>query len=262
MSGGWRESTERKVSFEDWDSGTVSRFIKFLYTGDYQYPDPEPLSLRKSIEREESNPIRGVESVSTGPEDDRPDPNTSLTPLGECFDFSLHAEKRRPRCERERLEAFGLSEIYYDYGTVLLAHARVYALAQYKDVTALRVLSLERLLMTLSSIHLYESCLDDHIAASIVGLLYYVYSHTDSPQNLEEPMRRVVSQFAALNFMALQEKQGMGDLLGEGGDLARDLMKKFRRRLAGSKKRACRDLVVKPLSGQHWGRVRQDTGSI
>lgn len=47
-------------------------------------------------------------------------------------------------------------------------------------------------------------------------------------------MRRLVSQFAALNFPALQQTEGMEKLLCREGDLARDLMQKVCRRLVVS----------------------------
>lgn len=124
------------------------------------------------------------------------------------------------------------SPLEHDYKKVLLAHANVYALAQYKDVVALRSLSLENLLMTLMSIGSLEP--RTHLAINAIALLDYVYSHTTVLVSSEEPMRRLVSQFAALNFPALQQTEGMEKLLCREGDLARDLMQKVCRRLVVS----------------------------
>lgn len=245
ISGDWKESTERKISLEDWDSDTVGRFVEFLYTDNYRYPDPEPLYPEGDTGGKRANLESESESRATMEEDlcydSEPEygglgQHRPLTPLDQCLDPTLRRVREKDVTEGKEQQQFGpfTSGRPRDYKAVLAAHAKVYALAQYKDIVALKALSLERLLVTLVSIHSNESCLDDHIAASIVELLEYVYSHTDSPGESEEPMRRVVSQFAALNFQALQSGAQMGELMREGGDFVKDLMGKVCRMLVVS----------------------------
>lgn len=208
--------------------------MEFLYTDNYEYPDPTQLEPGKTTGKEGAGPRRrsgGTASEARynewGMNQNRP-----LAPLSQCLDPSLQREKKDVDGEA-RLKEFELSGHDYDYGPVLLAHAKVYALAQYKGIFTLKALSLERLLMTLMSIDSIQTGWHYQITINIVELLRYVYSHTDSPKKSEEPMRKIVSQFAALNFRDLQTRE-MGELMSEGGDLVKDLMGKVCRMLADS----------------------------
>lgn len=222
ITGDWKESTERVIALEDWGGDTVGRFVEFLYLGNYQYPDPEP--LHSSPTRE----VGGNVPVDLVLKDEELSQNRPLTPLGDCIPVSLRLEQKMDK--ETRLRQF--SPLEHDYKEVLLAHSNVYALAQYKDVIALQSLSLENLLMTLMSIDQLEP--RTHLAANVIALLGHVYSHTTVLVSSEEPMRRLVSQFAALNFPALQQTEGMEGLLYRESDLARDLMQKVCRRLVVS----------------------------
>lgn len=116
-----------------------------------------------------------------------------------------------------------------DYQDFLLTHARVYALAQSLSIEALQrmaYLLLLRILASLSPIVSGFSAADDTVV-----LLRYVYANTTGSR---EPMRELVSHFAALNFPALQCTNAMKELVGQGGELAMDLVDKVCRRLVAS----------------------------
>lgn len=136
---------------------------------------------------------------------------------------------------RDTLEVIGLRSCdptVCGYGEVLLAHARVYSLAQNQKVEALQKLAYQRLLSTLLSIGLVEP--GSQVAVDFIDLLRYVYSHTISSGRSEEPLQNIVSQFAALNFPALESRDEMAGLIREGGKLASDLMGKVCKRLVNS----------------------------
>lgn len=228
-SGTWREGAERKIMLEDWDGDTVGRLVEFLYTGDYQYPGPElvsleyaPVVLMSEKGSSHKNPVNGQSrDLSSGT---ILDPDRPLTPLNRCFP---HGFSDGGRTDMKGLEWF--DPAHYDYGEVLLSHARVYALAHYKSVNLLRNLALKRLLLALSRISPVQP--NSHIALNVIDLVNYVYSHTDALASSEEPLRRLVSQFAALNVTALYTKDEMAEFTSEGGDFVRDLMEKVCRRL-------------------------------
>lgn len=98
---------------------------------------------------------------------------------------------------------------------IFLAHAKVYALAQYKDVEALKTLSLARLKSSLVNGNTIEP-------AAFIELARYVYSNTDSLEDTGEPMRQVVSEFAASNYENLQTED-MALLVREEVDFRFDL---------------------------------------
>lgn len=226
-SGAWKEGSDRKIILEDWDGDTVGRLVEFLYTGDYQYPDPEPVSFGDTPEVPEAG-ARHKPPASLAPLDtssDSSDPERPLTPLNRCLRYGLLDGDGGT--DPKALEYFEPSQ--HDYKEVLLAHAKVYALAHYKSVNHLRSLALKRLLMTLSTLSPVQT--SSHIALNIIDLVNYVYAHTDALASSEEPLRRLVSQFAALNFTALVSKDEMAEFIAEGGDFVKDLMGKVSRRL-------------------------------
>lgn len=198
----------------------MGRLVEFLYTGDYQYPDPELVSLGHSsvaLEKGSKPTSSDVSGESTYP--DRP-----LTPLNRCL---RHGLSNGDKTVTRGLESFEPSQ--YDYKETLLSHAKVYALAHYKSVNLLRSLALKHLIATLSRISPIQP--NSHITLNVIDLVNYVYSHTDSLASSEEPLRRLVSQFAALNFTALYTKDEMAEFISEGGDFIKDLMTKVNRRL-------------------------------
>lgn len=239
-------SADRKINLQEWDGDTVGRFVEFLYIGHYQVPNPtqRPESAVSEVGTGADTPATSqsgtVRSDST--ETAREEYTTTTSPMGPrpltpLWQFSMELQSRAgPYMDREALEVFGLESFnpaVCDYGEVLLAHAKVYSLAQNQEVEALRKLSYKRLLSTLLRIGSVEP--DWQVTIDFIALLRYVYSHTVlSPGDSEEPLQKIVSQFAALNFPALQSRDEMTELIREGGKLASDLMNKVYKRLAHS----------------------------
>lgn len=201
----------------------MGRLVEFLYTGDYQYPDPELVSLEHaSVVSDKGSSHRPPTSSDVSGESTYPE--RPLTPLNRCL---RHGLSNGDKTVTRGLESFEPSQ--YDYKETLLSHAKVYALAHYKSVNVLRSLALKHLITTLSRISPVQP--NSHIILNVIDLVNYVYSHTDSLASSEEPLRRLVSQFAALNFTALYTKEEMVEFISEGGDFITDLMTKVNRRL-------------------------------
>lgn len=97
---------------------------------------------------------------------------------------------------------------------LLLAHAKIYALAHYKDVKPLKALALHRLKAAL-----VDNAIEPE---AIVELVRYVYLNTDSLRTGEEPMRRMVLYFVASNRVL--ESSEMKLLLSEEGGLSREFV--------------------------------------
>lgn len=249
-SGVWREATEQKINLEDWDGDTVSRLVEFLYTGNYSYPDPvlkpanQPEPAGSAGGPNLQSPTNPPNTAQSGdPADNEPllDPDRPLTPLDRYLRRTLPDDYHKP--DAECLERFEPAQ--YDYKEALLSHAKVYALAHYKSVNSLQTLAFNRLVITLSRINPIQP--DSHISSNIIDLVNYVYSHTDALASSEEPLRGLISQFAALNFIVLQPKEEMAELINEGGDFVKDLMSKVWRRLKASEKRLYYDQFISDI---------------
>lgn len=156
-----------------------------------------------------------------------PDGIRPLTPLNSCMEGLIKPKRTYVPCCEDRLLDFAPAD--HDFKNALLTHAHVYALAQYKDIESLRTTALDRIYSTLK--HLNPLPINSHSALSVVELASYTYANTDHLSQSEEPLRRLVSHFAALNFAALLTETEAGGLLVKGGEFVKDVMEKVRRRL-------------------------------
>lgn len=224
------EPTDRTIDFSEWDVDTVGRFIEFLYVGRYHvpeltqpesddsdYPDTPATTTAQSVASETQSDTTETRFDTTEIRSGSPRP---LTPLSH---FDLGSENQPSE---------NLGPSVCDFGEVLLAHAKVYFLAQGQKVDALWRMAYKHLLSTLQAIGSVEP--GWKVGSNIVDLLRYVYSRPLLADAPEEPLRKLVVQFAALNFPALQERSEMAELMREGGSLASDLMDKVCKRLVNS----------------------------
>lgn len=205
----------------------MGRLVEFLYTGNYNYPDPVSSGERateRAVQRQLKAPRPAPDCESKGP-------NRPLTPFDECLDKFL-PQDRDDEADWSKLAGFDSDD---DYKDALLSHAKVYSLAQYKSVDALRVLALRRVFLTLMKIDPLPSSPKPNSSAvpNFIELANFVYLNTDSLVSSEEPLRKLISQFAAHNLQALQGSPEMTDLMREG-DFVNELMPKICRRLIPS----------------------------
>lgn len=219
-SGPWTESDDRKILLQDWDAKTVGRLVQFMYTGDYKYPDPsacvEPLT-----------PVKKEEADTTPP----PEPLRSgaLTPFSESVHGALHKHGSPSMSDTAWLES--VDKATFDFEETFLAHAMIYSLAHYKSIAALEALAHDRLSRTLLQLHPL-GC-NPHLPTNIISLATYAYANTDSLTNSEEPLRRTVSQYVAWNLSSWQREPAALEMMCNGGDFVRDVLRKVCRRLEG-----------------------------
>lgn len=213
ISGEWKESTDRKIILQDWDAETVCRLVQFLYTGDYQYVDHSSSDVPLS-------PVVEEQSL-----DEHELPPRALTSLQECIE-SVMPKRPNPRMTYSAwLESVDIST--FNFGETLLAHAKVYALAHFKSIAALKALAQERLSKVLLRIHPLGYNNNRHLAMNIVNLATYVYGNTDSLSSSKEPLRNIISHFVALNFASLQTDSAAAEMMCNGEDFVRDFLAKL-----------------------------------
>lgn len=229
-----------------WDSLTVGRMVEFLYHGSYQYPDPAPLSP------EGIAPVRGTgpRSILSVPSTVRDQSQSStprpLTPVSECLQQYFSTDQREDaQTSVQRLAGF--DPAIYNYGEALLAHAKVYHIAQYMEILPLQATALQHLLDTLSSMNPIVASSGSHNVGGIVELARYVYANTNHLENDEEPLRRLVSYFVASNFSVLKSTPDLGQLFIGGGDIVMDVME---------------NVFRVPLLARQEGRVSRPDGPV
>lgn len=212
-----KESSERKIHLTNWDAETVARLVEFLYRDDYPYPDPSPVEPRPR----------------TTPEPRQPNAVNVNAQPGSSQLFSLSGGPPVPnRADKigdgQRLEPFDPAK--FDYGRVLMAHARVYVLASNKAIGSLQIFAFKRLLLALVRLQPLQA--GSHIASNIAGLAGYVYENTNHIS--EYQLRMFVARFIALNIVAFQKDPLAVMLMAKGGSLVTDIMSELCKGLEGS----------------------------
>ena len=128
----------------------------------------------------------------------------------------------------------------HDFENAMLAHAKVYCLADYMmlpKVQALAYKGLEAICRVLTKFEPSSPAI-----GNLNVLIIYVYSHTASPTQgaeredivpTEEPLRKFISSFIASRFSTfdLGSDASLRHLLDEGGDFAIDIFNKVRKRM-------------------------------
>ena len=148
-----------------------------------------------------------------------------LTPLGRCVGLSHIAIMCKTAGGLFEDQDFPYQK--YSYQAPMFAHAEVYSFAKYHLLPALQNLALQRMTQTLRSI----DCSVDDAEEELSAIIEYVYDNIESNGEDEEPMQKLLSQFAAIHYPALLHGN-FEELFSRGGDFTRDVARKLSRRLA------------------------------
>ena len=119
----------------------------------------------------------------------------------------------------------------------LLAHAKMYCLANYMMLPALRELALKHVAVLLSHVHPIDT--GSPAVMNLIVLIRYVYANTCTPGKGEDPLRKYLCCFTANNAAAFRDKAGT-EVLGlmmEGGDFTADVWRKTRANLGVSNRK-------------------------
>lgn len=209
----WKETTERIIDLSDWDEDTVARLVQFLYTGDYDCPDPEPIVMGAGSNMPTMPPSEPettdmcVLSEHRMPPGNTPVADNPSTPS----DTKSHPEWIKQ-----------FDPTLHDFKNMLLSHGKVYALAHYKTIDALESLARRRVADIFTHIHPYFTT--PRLCGTLVGIAKFVYANTDSLSQSKEPLRYLTAYLAACNIVALQQEPEFVELFAAGGDFATDIL--------------------------------------
>lgn len=147
-----------------------------------------------------------------------------LTPISRCLDVGLPAMSTQT--EAGLLAEGDITANYNDFNAAILAHAKVYTFAHYHHVPELERFALQRLTQVL----LLVDCTQSAASAAVAHTIRHIYENTAARTHQEEPARKLMSHFVALNFTSLMKGE-FKTVMSEGGDLAHDLSHKLCNRL-------------------------------
>jgi hypothetical protein len=262
INGPMAEASDGKAIFEDIQEDTFIRFCQFAYTGNYTTPEftykpaVEPLDISPSValshdasttNRDDTRPIEEPPSLEPaidivpGPEPEDNDitglePKKSENPkkpsksrlLRQSLDDKLYNIETIRTAFTARCEVRQNSSPTEDYTPVFLGHAQLYVFAEKWGIEDLKTLALFKLHKTLVSFTLYAARRPD-----IVELLQCAYSNDHTPDLVDavDDLRSLVMLYTACEVENLIHCPEFLSLIGEGGQLAQDLVQMLMKRM-------------------------------
>ncbi|KAL9615062.1 MAG: hypothetical protein Q9167_000485 [Letrouitia subvulpina] len=258
IEGNWKDTLQHKLVWDNWSEDIVNIFLEWLYTGDYKCPFPvgiSPSSQSSEESHAEDQDISTDQEVNQELYAEETLPEPPLEPSLEPFDPVEEAKCAEPKppdrpltplsdltwsgdrsiqttSQAEEFKLWSGFSIWkptmLDYEDTLMTHAKLYVMADYFLLSELQNLTLHRLRSSLLTLE--PLIPESQQMSNVVHLIDYVYEHTVEPIIGENPMRRLVSQYAALQFTNFKG-DGIRQLLAKGGDFVPDLMEKYVRRV-------------------------------
>ncbi|TVY17651.1 hypothetical protein LARI1_G003514 [Lachnellula arida] len=259
MRGGMAESQAACAKWDDVSKETFERFAQFAYTGDYSIPKTEMRVAKEEIINrapiDTSNELSEVPESYMAP----PPPSDSWRPVEPVFGFptgpgfgfagvyspvSKRGKKKKTKFQKSTNQIFqslsfpppasrdNYEESYepseefnqnQDYSNVFLGHASLYVLGDFWLVDSLKSLALYKLHTTLCAFEINEESVED-----ILALTRYAYSEEVGGAGYNEGiggLRSLVCQFLKVNAVALSRDEGFMEILGEGGQISKDMFK-------------------------------------
>ncbi|KAK8073630.1 BTB/POZ-like protein [Apiospora phragmitis] len=228
VTGGMDESRRGVVEWPEVDEATFVRFFQFGYTGQFDAEEPE-----------QPPPKAPEASVSPEPEP-APEVPSSEEPIyyppemDHDYIKRVHVKKgRKKRVEQKAKPWDTFRDLYpplepkprewplpnqdpaYDFTRVFLTYARLYVLADQKDIQGLADLSLRRLHHTLMHLNLREQGAD-----SIAALAGYCFANTCDKGAEQDGLRRLVCFFSACKLEILWTSTNFQRVFGDIGDFS------------------------------------------
>ncbi|KAH0602721.1 uncharacterized protein H6S33_008371 [Morchella sextelata] len=190
MSSVWKEVTEKKIDFSDWDGDTVGRFLQFMYVDDYQIHEPNREEFEPEFAREYHR-------------------------ASEPFDCICKELFRSENINVLLLHTKVYALAQYKDVEVL----QMLALNRIEDI-------LSRIPPCLST-NTLETALTEKIIKYILEVLSYIYENICTREYSDEPIRRLFLDFVAKNIrlLNLKDREDVWTLLGEGGDLTTEMLR-------------------------------------
>ncbi|KAL2069047.1 hypothetical protein VTL71DRAFT_15385 [Oculimacula yallundae] len=258
INGSMKEAFAGKAVFEDVEEDTFVRFCQFAYTGDYTTPDFRSVPAGELLDVATPalpNDADHGELMPAEPAWDEAVPAPTPEPAPED-DFGWGTPVQKPKKAKKLSKSSRLRQSLHnqlydtetprtlsaarcivrqnsspseDYSPVFLSHAQLYVFAEKWGIESLKTLALSKLHGTLTTFTLYAARRPD-----IVELLRYAFSNTHTPDRVDgvDEMRSLVMLYTACEVESLVHCPEFLSLIGEGGQLAQDLVQVLMQRIS------------------------------
>ncbi|KAE9577015.1 hypothetical protein CGMCC3_g6884 [Colletotrichum fructicola] len=216
------EQHHGSVHWGDVDEAIFSRFVSYIYTGDYKEAKVVPrhgmIEYDAKIPGKEDSAVSETLSQSTDSSWDHPaqrQPNQRRRNRKRPWSqfLNLHPEPTQPE---EFVDERG------DHTELFLSNAEIYVFAKKHDIEGLQELSLRKLRAALEELLLDE--FNDEAIGDVADLVKYTYKATKHQQDDKEPLRHLVTLYAACKIDILWTWQSFRDLVENNGQLSKGLI--------------------------------------
>ncbi|KAL8965159.1 MAG: hypothetical protein Q9183_003997 [Haloplaca sp. 2 TL-2023] len=240
VEGDWSETREKTLFWKQWSVDGVEKLLAWLYTGDYQCPLPAKIvtleeadsassqlsdsgkagskltptldGAKRATKNQKRINENGTTSPSNPPSDlidlgrktaktdgtaalpsisalDGPDPGSD-SKISEATAFEVWSADHVRNASEWQWEA------------TLMTHAELYVMACHYELWGLKAMSWQRLRTIFNVFGSPKR--GSAIYDVVIKLVPYVYEETGTVGNEDDPLRRLVSTFAAQNFTEIQ----------------------------------------------------------
>ncbi|KAK6344428.1 hypothetical protein TWF696_008065 [Orbilia brochopaga] len=262
LDGHMREANTNEMVLEDVEEDCFACFSEYLYTGKYPVPRPRelhPTTVNKGL----AGLVGGISGDLSDTESYRkkstaPAPSAKKKPSRGFAGFGGSGDMSPPRpgspagAQGPGVVITQFKSTTHDFTNVFITLAGLYVLAEKYNIQYLKHLALSDLSNQLK----YSFELIPSRRGDIVELIRYTYNNTYEPKQdprsreiKEEGLRSLVSNYAALNLNGLRARRGLGlgstnsgpgagpvdeeselggfdELIADGGDFIKDLVRK------------------------------------
>lgn len=218
INGLMKEAQEKGLIWRDVDEQTFALFAEFVYSGGYTLPVVEDHATVSCFV-----PPHLIESTLAPISKKKKSPNRDygLNPNRTKFQNLVYRSPTKKTSSPTFTHSLHSPTVISPDGPPnLLAHARLYVLAQQYDIKTLKFLALQKLHATLSQFNRSTAvCRGD-----VMDLIRYTYENT-LPREQKDELRTLVSCYVADGgSTAIARSKQCLDLIEEVGAFARDLV--------------------------------------
>ncbi|OCK78443.1 hypothetical protein K432DRAFT_92432 [Lepidopterella palustris CBS 459.81] len=227
INGSWKDAGEGTIDWTDSDSQTIECVLRYLYTGDYYAVEEAPTSsegIHLEQSQEEPLPANKLSWSFQARLPEQISPRRPLTPIPKCLKAGLPTESMRTVAGLVAKKNF--KDRGHNAGPSVFVHAKVYSFAHRYFFSELEKLALQRLTQIL---HL-APCEQTSLFPGLADAIRHIYGTTPGPEIQENPARKLLSQYVAINYTNLSGEK-LDKLVSEGGEFMIDVSNKLTRKI-------------------------------
>ncbi|PCG88590.1 Hypothetical protein PENO1_109330 [Penicillium occitanis (nom. inval.)] len=234
----WINGASEVIDWTDFDEQTIECFLCWLYTDDYDVLGAtDTMNGEHRYEKNEQGTLDNDNDPMASTKTESPVPDTvmnsisyeerPLTPLSRCIPVGLPAETVQTAAATfAQTEFHDCDELL---GDAVLMHAKIYCFAHRFLIPRLEVLALQRLTQVL----LTNNTSRDPFVSRLADAIHLVYESTPKATQFDDPARKLLSQYVALNFTSIPT-DSLETLVSGGGEFMVDVAQKLAHRIATS----------------------------